>query len=356
MNRGARTPSVIELGCAFDDTPVQVGQQQDGTPVYAPRSLQQRRFCSLPSTLSGDPYLKQVRSETLEFGGRGYLTPQVQWNATIYQTDLTDDIYFVSFTPERSFFQNIGNTRRRGLEMGLQGKVGKWGFRTSYSLTDATFQDSFSVASPNNSSAGNVFQPEGTVYKATGYQQIRVHPGDRMPGVPLHNFNFTLSYELTPDWMVALTGVMHSESFVRGNENNKHQAGAANVTYNCGQTGSSIKDGDIMYADAGCAVFATKPNFRYPGKVPGYAVFNFRTSYKLTKNLTAGLLVNNLFDREYYSAGRLGTNPFSPSVYGAIGPGGFNYNSNDWLATTFLAPGAPRSAFFTLTYDFDAGK
>ncbi|BEV08416.1 TonB-dependent receptor [Methylophilus sp. DW102] len=356
LNRGARTPSVIELGCAFDDTPVQVGQQQDGTPVYAPRSLQQRRFCSLPSTLSGDPYLKQVRSETLEFGGRGYLTPQVQWNATIYQTDLTDDIYFVSFTPERSFFQNIGNTRRRGLEMGLQGKVGKWGFRTSYSLTDATFQDSFSVASPNNSSAGNVFQPEGTVYKATGYQQIRVHPGDRMPGVPLHNFNFTLSYELTPDWMVALTGVMHSESFVRGNENNKHQAGAANVTYNCGQTGSSIKDGDIMYADAGCAVFATKPNFRYPGKVPGYAVFNFRTSYKLTKNLTAGLLVNNLFDREYYSAGRLGTNPFSPSVYGAIGPGGFNYNSNDWLATTFLAPGAPRSAFFTLTYDFDAGK
>jgi outer membrane receptor protein involved in Fe transport len=355
-NKGARTPSVIELGCAFDDTPVPVGKQADGTTIYAPRSLQQRRFCSLPSTLSGDPYLKQVRSETLEFGGRGYITPQVQWNATIYQTDLTDDIYFVSFTPERSFFQNIGNTRRRGLEMGLQGKVGKWGFRTSYSLTDATFQDSFSVASPNNSSAGNVFQPEGTAYKATGYQQIRVHPGDRMPGVPLHNFNFTLSYDLTPDWMVALTGVMHSESFVRGNENNKHQAGATNVTYNCGQRGSSIKDGDIMYADAGCAVFATKPNFRYPGKVPGYAVFNFRTSYKLTKNLTAGLLVNNLFDREYYSAGRLGTNPFSPSVHGAIGPGGFNYNSNDWLATTFLAPGAPRSAFFTLTYDFDAGK
>lgn len=355
-NKGARTPSVIELGCAFDDTPVLAGQNLDGTPIYVPRSLQQRRFCSLPSTLSGDPYLKQVRSETLEFGGRGYLTPQVQWNATIYQTDLTDDIYFVSFTPERSFFQNIGNTRRRGLEMGLQGKVGKWGFRTSYSLTDATFQDSFSVASPNNSSAGNVLQREGTLAVATGYQQIRVHPGDRMPGVPLHNFNATLSYEVTPDWTVGLTGILHSESFIRGNENNKHQAGAANVTYNCGTQGSSIKDGDILYGDSSCAVFATKPNFRYPGKVPGYAVFNFKTTYKLNKNWTAGLMINNLFDREYYSAGRLGVNPFVTGQFGVQGAGGFNYNSNDWLASTFLAPGAPRSAFFTLTYDFDAGK
>ena len=355
-NKGARTPSVIELGCAFDDTPVLAGQKPDGTPIYVPRSLQQRRFCSLPSTLSGDPYLKQVRSATLEFGGRGYLTPQVQWNATVYQTDLTDDIYFVSFTPERSFFQNIGNTRRRGIEMGLQGKVGKWGFRTSYSLTDATFQDSFSVASPNNSSAGNVLQREGTLAVATGYQQIRVHPGDRMPGVPLHNFNATLTYEVTPDWTLGFTGILHSDSFIRGNENNKHQAGAANVTYNCGTQGSSIKDGDILYADASCAVFATKPNFRYPGKVPGYAVFNFKTTYQLNKNWTAGLMINNLFDREYYSAGRLGVNPFVAGQFGVQGSGGFNYNSNDWLSSTFLAPGAPRSAFFTLTYDFDAGK
>jgi len=85
-------------------------------------------------------------------------------------------------------------------------------------------------------------------------------------------------------------------------------------------------------------------------------VFNLKTSYKINKNWTAGLMINNLFDREYYSAGRLGVNPFSPSINGAIGPGGFNYNSNDWLATTFLAPGAPRSAFFSLTYDFDLDK
>jgi outer membrane receptor protein involved in Fe transport len=348
-NKGARTPSVIELGCAFDDTPVYNTNPNTGELVFVgPRSLAERRFCSLPSTLSGDPYLKQVRSETIEFGGRGNLTPSIQWNATAYQTDLTDDIYFVSFTADRSFFQNIGDTRRRGIELGLQGKVDKLGFRVNYSLTDATFQDRFTVASPNNSSAGNVSG------RGNGYEQITVSPGNRIPGVPLHNLNATVSYDITPDWTVSLTGILHSESFVRGNENNKHRPNTPNIRYlSC--TDPTVIDG-IQYGNDSCATQIASPNFRYPGKVPGYAVWNLKTSYKITKNLTAGLMINNLFDREYYSAGRLGINPFSPSINGAIGPGGFNYNSNDWMASTFLAPGAPRSAFFTLTYDFDVGK
>ncbi|WP_029148246.1 TonB-dependent receptor domain-containing protein [Methylophilus sp. 5] len=351
-NKGARTPSVIELGCAFDATPVYDKDPTTGELIFVgPRSLAERRFCSLPSTLSGDPYLKQVRSETIEFGGRGYLTPAVHWNATAYQTDLTDDIYFVSFTADRSFFQNIGSTRRRGIELGLQGRADKWGFRLNYSLTDATFQDRFTMASPNNSSAGNV------VERGTGYEQISVAPGSRIPGVPLHNLNATISYDITPDWTVSLIGILHSESFVRGNENNKHQVGAESIRYYCGNASSAptVIEG-IQYGNSTCQSSIQRPSFRYPGMVPGYGVWSFKTNYKLTKNLTAGLIVNNLFDREYYSAGRLGINPFSPSINGAIGPGGFNYNSNDWMASTFLAPGAPRSAFFTLTYDFDVGK
>jgi len=68
------------------------------------------------------------------------------------------------------------------------------------------------------------------------------------------------------------------------------------------------------------------------------------------------LQISNLFNREYQSAGRLGLNPFSPSINGLVGANGFNYNSNDWRSSTFLAPGAPRAAYFTLTYDFDLGK
>jgi len=356
-NKGARTPSVIELGCALDDTPVPATTNADGTPAsYRPRSLMERRFCSLPSTLAGDPYLKQVRSETMELGARGYLTPELQWNATVYNTDLTDDIYFVSFTPDRSFFQNIGNTRRRGFETGIQGKVGKASFRLNYSLTDATFQSGFLTASPNNSSAGTLVQGDSLVASLTptGYQQISVKPGDKIPGIPLHNLNASFNYEVTPDWNVGFTAILHSSAFVRGNENNKHRAGPASPIV--GACSTIVTDENGLQTGSNCTSSIARPAFRYGGKTAGYAVFNLNTSYKLTKGLTAGLQISNLFNREYQSAGRLGLNPFSPSINGLVGANGFNYNSNDWRSSTFLAPGAPRAAYFTLTYDFDLGK
>ncbi|ADQ84059.1 TonB-dependent receptor domain-containing protein [Methylovorus sp. MP688] len=353
-SQGARTPSVIELGCAYDDTPVPNYDTAGNVISTMPRSLVERRFCSLPSTLSGDPYLKQVISKTLEFGARGYITEDIQWNASVYQSNLEDDIYFVSFTPDRSYFQNVGATRRQGVEMGLQGKSGRASFRVNYSLTDATFQDDFLTASPNNSSAGNVIQRDGLASSLTptGYQQIHVRPGDRIPGVPLHNLNASFSYDITDNWSMGITAVMHSEAFVRGNENNKHREGESlPLVGGCGDR--AVNDYGVLYgSNATCSYTINRPNVRFPGKTPGYAVFNFHTSYKLDKNLTLRLQVNNLFDREYYSAGRLGLNPFSPSTNGLIGTGGFNYNSSEWRSSTFLAPGAPRAAWVSLTYDF----
>lgn len=89
-----------------------------------------------------------------------------------------------------------------------------------------------------------------------------------------------------------------------------------------------------------------------PGTTPGYTVVNFRTSYKFSPEWTLGLQVNNLFDKQYASAGRLGLNAFSPATYGAVGASGFNYNSSEWQGTSFLGIGAPRSAFLTLSYEF----
>lgn len=359
-SRGARTPTVIELGCAFDNTQVPYLTAPDGTVITRARTLQERRFCTLPSTLSGDPYLKQVRSETFETGFRGRITEDIEWNASVYRTNLNDDIYFVSFQPDRSFFQNIGDTRRQGLELGLKGKSGRATFRLNYSLTDATFQSAFKMASPNNSSAGanqydvSVQSSGNQRIELSDYQQIQVRPGDRMPGVPLHNINASVSYDVTDRWTVGLTAVLHSDAFVRGNENNKHKAGAATPISGLCQRLVDDGAGGFNTEDYNCDI--ARPDFRYGGKTAGYAVFNFQTSYKLDKGLTLGLLVNNIFDREYASAGRLGINAFSPSVNGAIGPSGFNYNSNDWRSSTFLAPGAPRAAWVSLTYDFDAEK
>jgi outer membrane receptor protein involved in Fe transport len=77
-------------------------------------------------------------------------------------------------------------------------------------------------------------------------------------------------------------------------------------------------------------------------KKGGYATFNLQSSYRFNKEWTASVLVTNLFDKEYFTAGRLGRNPFAPSVLGNIGPDGYNHNSADWRSTNYIAPSAPR--------------
>jgi outer membrane receptor protein involved in Fe transport len=132
-------------------------------------------------------------------------------------------------------------------------------------------------------------------------------------------------------------------AYVRGNENNKHQPGVALVdSYEEPATGTVIP--------------VRRTPTTSPGFIPGYMTFNFQTSYKLNSEWTLGFRVNNIFDKEYFSAGRLGRNPFSPSIYGAIGPDGYNHNSSDWQTTNFIAPGAPRGAWVSLTYQFDPNK
>lgn len=330
--QGTRTPSVIELGCAIDKTPIQTSiKDTDGdlipdTPVYTAKSIYENRQCSLPTTLSGDPFLPQIRATTYDIGMRGTLGEFAQWNIGAYQTDLKDDIYFVSFGNGRGFFDSIGNTRRRGIEAGLSGKVGKWRMGINYALTDATFEDNFRMISVDNSSS--IDKGDGLGYA------IDVKPGSRIPGVSLHNLNANVNYEVTDKWTVGLSTVLHSDSYVRGNENNEHKVGV-------------IQDRGL-----GAIGNALRRPTNNPGTVPGYAVFNFQTSYKFSKEWSATLLINNLFDKEYFSAGRLGRNPFSPSIQGAIGPDGYNHNSNDWLSTNFIAPGAPRGIWFSLNWHF----
>jgi outer membrane receptor protein involved in Fe transport len=331
--QGTRTPSVIELGCAFDDTPT-----ADAGGSIVPKSLAENRQCTLPTTLSGDPYLPQIKATTYDIGIRGTLqnifgTDSLQWNLGAYQTDLKDDIYFVTVGNGAGFFDTVGKTRRRGIEAGLSGRKDKLGFSLNYALTDATFEDNFLMISEDNSSS----------FFRSGYGNIiQVKPGSRMPGVALHNLNASISYEVTPKWQIGLSAVVHSESFLRGNENNEHKVGVTQYR-------------NLIIPGVGAAIVARQPSSN-PGKVPGYAMFNLQSSYKLNQEWTASMLVNNVFDREYFTAGRLGRNPFSPSILGAIGPDGYNHNSGDWLSTNFIAPSAPRGIWFSLRYSFVPDK
>lgn len=332
ISQGTRVPSVIELGCAFDPTPVQIGINQ-----FLARSLAQNRSCSLPTTLSGDPYLPQIKSTSMDIGLRGRWGDNIEWNLGAYQTDLRDDIYLVTYPGNRSFFNTIGDTRRQGIEAGMTASLDRWKLRLNYALTSATFENSFKMAANDNSSSVE------TVTGNNDYgREIQVNPGDVMPGVPLHNLNATISYAVTPKWQLGFTAVAHSMAYVRGNENNKHQKGVVLVD-------------SYEHPIDGVIQVARQPTTS-SGFVPGYMTINFQTSYKINSEWTLGLRINNIFDKEYFSAGRLGRNPFSPSIYGAIGPDGYNHNSSDWQTTNFIAPGAPRGAWVSLTYQFDPNK
>jgi iron complex outermembrane receptor protein len=364
VSRGARVPSVVELGCAFDDTLVDI---PFGNLISrAPRSLVSPG-CSLPTTLSSDPYLPQIRSDSGEAGVRGTMGRRWQWNASVFRTDLKDDIYFVGVGDGKSYFDTVGKTRRQGFEVGVEGTVGVLELRLAYSHTEATFQSTFYTVSPHNSTAdfnqnsqASTNLPELGAFNslpsptASGnggrgtYHMIRIDPGARLPGIPEHNYNGTLTLNLTPAWKVGLDATAHSSSYVRGNENNLHEpAGTDQETglYFCSLGGGCANTGlEQTFVRRG------RP-FTNDGRTDGFIVFDLDTSYRIGDSLVLFARISNLFDEDYSSAGRLGVNPFSPSVNGAIGPSGWNYNSSEWQNSTYVGPGAPRGVWFGFTYE-----
>lgn len=349
-SQGTRTPSSVELGCAYDGTLVPENPGDPDSPLTPKSFASVGGACTLPTALSGDPFLPQIFANSYEVGARGQLADGWEWNASLYRTDLTDDIYLIGLTPDRSFFDTIGETRRQGIEFGFSGKAGIVDFKVNYGYTDATFQSPLVMVSPHNSSAATISPDDYDALSRIQYDaqgrplqalddMIEIKPGDRMPGIPLHNVNATLTFHATPKWDFGINMIAHSSSFVRGNENNDHQAGGFDRYY--GYDGTSKE-----------RVLLKGQPFTDSGSVSGYAIFNLKTRYQITEGLSLFGMVNNLFDRQYATAGRLGINPFSPSERGAIGPSGWNYNSRDWQNSTFIGPGAPRAFWVGIEYRF----
>lgn len=318
VSRGARTPSVIELGCAIDRT-----QIVDDTNFQF--------GCSIPTSLTADPYLKQVRSTSYEAGTRGvannlFASDGLNWNLTFFRTELTNDILFVPLgRKNRGVFDNFGATLRQGIEAGLSGIWGAHKLSINYTWMRATFESSSTIINPNNSS--------NVVVGAQNY--VNVRPGDELPGMPNHIVQANWNYAINKKFDMTLNMVMHSASFVRGNENNDHEPrGATNVVL----SGTNRDPYDYIGR----------------GSVSGYAVFNLRANYKFDNGFSLFARIDNLFDREYATAGNLGRTPFTPtSGIAASDASGFNYNSDQWKNTTFIGPGAPRAVWFGLSYDLD---
>ena len=225
------------------------------------------RPCTLEAFVVSDPPLKQVVARTYEAGLRGTVPTgdsggRIAWNLGLFRTDNQDDIINVaSSIVGRGFFQNAGNTRRQGIEAGLNYRSETWFAYLDYSLVDATFQSDLTLNSPNNPFAD----------PATG--EIAVHRGDHLPSIPQHRLKLGADYSLTERWKLGADLVLASDQYFRGDESNQNP------------------------------------------KIPGYHVVNLHSSYQVTDHVEVFGLVQNLFNEKYETFGVF----FDPSRVPSLG-------------------------------------
>jgi len=285
LGQGNRAPSPIELGCS--------------DPANA---------CVLPNALQSDPPLEQVVSRTLEVGARGSLenvANGLRWNAALFRTDNQDDILFVSNGRAAGYFTNFGRTRRQGLELGLEQRSASLGWQATYSYLHATYQAPACIVAEGNSTAE-------TSAACRGEGEIEVRPGDRIPGLPQHSLKLAADWQPAAGWNLGAQLRAYSGQFVRGNENNRHQA-----------------DGS---------------EFLGSGRIGGYAVVDMTASWKFNERFELFGRLSNLFDRHYATTGLLGENAFDAN--GAL------MAPDDWRGEQFVGPGAPRAAWIGLRLQF----
>ncbi len=281
-NEGMRAPTSMELGCANPNVP-----------------------CKLPNAMAGDPPLDEVVSKTFELGARGNLTTDVKWSAAVYRTENHDDIQFISTnaTNGMGYFDNVGKTRRMGLDAGLSGAIGSFSWNAGYSYLKATYESDLELTNALNST--------------TDGNAIQVKKGDRLANLPEHSFKLRLQLDVTPNWSVGTNINTFSDVYVRGNENNKHRA----------------NDGDADHVQDS-------------GKIGGYTVVNLDTRYKFgDSGWQVFAKAINIFDKEYASGGQFGENWIENGVF-----------SGEGEASKFLMQGAPRAGWIGVRYDIGGKK
>jgi outer membrane receptor protein involved in Fe transport len=281
-NEGMRAPTSMELGCANPAVP-----------------------CKLPNAMAGDPPLEKVVAKTFEAGMRGNLSQDVKWSTAIYRTENHNDIHFIATdaTNGMGYFDNVGKTRRQGLDTNLAGRAGKFSWNAGYSYLKATYQtDGIELISEGNSEADD----DG---------QIIVNKGDRLANLPNHAFKMRMQYAMTPNWTIGSNINAFSSVYMRGNENNAHD-------------GTQNEEGEAVLAS---------------GKVKGYTLVNMDTRYKLNNSgWQVFAKASNIFNKKYATGGMLGEN--------WIGSNG--QFSGEGEGDRMLMVGAPRAAWVGMRYDF----
>ena len=229
LSQSSRTPSAVELACADADAP-----------------------CSLPNAFLADPPLDEVVARNAEIG-LSATAQAVHWSIDVFQTLNRDDIQFQATGGAQGnvgFFANVGDTRRRGLELELSQQLDRFEWKFNYSLIEAIYQDAFVVNSPNHPMSDDGL--------------LQVPAGATIPGIPRHLANLGVDYHFTTNLQLGAEVVWRSGVYLRGDEANLLQ------------------------------------------RTDAYAIVNLHGSLRLNDHVVMIGRIENLFDSHYESFGLLG--------------------------------------------------
>lgn len=224
-----RAPTPLELGCADPAHP-----------------------CIIAAFLVSDPPLKQVVSRTVEAGLRGSKDLNIGtlgWKLGVFRSDNKDDILAIP-SPELQgfgYFQNVGSTRRQGVEAQVNLTSKTLQLYASYALVDARFLDALQVGSnsPFADANGNV----------------QILPGNRIPAIPRNRIKAGIDYSITDAFKIGADTLFVGNQYFVGDDSNQAQ------------------------------------------RLPAYAVFNLHASYQINKTFQIYARADNIFDNRYATYG-----------------------------------------------------
>lgn len=240
VGESTRTPTPVELACASADAP-----------------------CNLPNAFLADPPLDEVVARTAELGLRGRAQNGLRWNVGAFYTLNRDDILFQTTGGAQAnvgFFDNVGDTRRAGIELGIAQERSRFRWSFDYSFVDATFEDSFTVNSPNHP----IFDENEDAPQIVGESALLVSSGATLPGIPEHQANVAADFSFTERLTIGADLTYRSGVYLRGDE----------------------------------------PNLL--GKTDAYAVLNLRGEYRFNDHAAVFARIENALDEEYETFGLLG--------------------------------------------------
>ena len=272
-SESSRAPTPIELSC--ND---QIFERVRAAAIARGDDPDDVDFeCRLPNAFLADPPLDQVVAKSVEVGVRGKLGA-VRHRLGYFRTVNHDDILFQTTGRGTGLFANVDKTRRAGFESAFAVSFAQFDYTLSYSYIHATFEDDFQMQSPNHPFAN----AEG---------ELAVSTGDRLPGIPDHQFKFSADYHTPWRLVLGFDVLYNAGQFLRGDESNQLD------------------------------------------EIDGYALVHLRASYAIAKRFEMFTRVSNLFDADYGNFGLLGEDP-SEVLAGLSDP-----------RPIFVGVGAPRAAW-----------